>query len=94
MKKLFSIRNLFPVLAAFIVVQFLGPEAIVFAQSDTLKGMADFLSVIINLFTFLSLLMLNFGGILVGSEMITGVEPMSAIQPKWVSPSIDSFRPT
>lgn len=93
MKKLFSLRNflprctagLFPVLAAFVVVQFLGPEAIVFAQEESvLKDMAEFASVFINLFTFLSLLLLNFGGVLVGSEMVTGDVPMNAIQPMWV----------
>ena len=52
--------------------------------SDTLEGLADVLGLVISVLTFLALLMINFFGELLGTSMITGPEPMAAIQPMWM----------
>ncbi|MCF7846972.1 MAG: type IV secretion system protein [Candidatus Gracilibacteria bacterium] len=52
--------------------------------SESLQGLAEIAAVIINIFTFLSLVLLNFGGELLGTDMITGPEAMMAIRPMWV----------
>lgn len=89
MKKLFiRFRAYLPVI--FVIGLLLLPN-IGFAQetpldpgSDTLEGLADVLGLIISVLTFLALLMINFFGELLGTSMITGPEPMAAIQPMWM----------
>jgi len=51
--------------------------------STALKGLAAISGVIIEVLTFLALLMLNFFGDLLGTEMITGEEAMRNIVPMW-----------
>lgn len=52
--------------------------------SDTLKGLAEIAGVVIEILTFLALLMLKFFGELLGTDMITGTEAMAAIRPMWI----------
>jgi len=70
------------------VGQFLTPD-VAFALTDgndneTLKAFAQLFSIFVNIFTFLSLVFLNYGGDLVGTEFLTAPEPMAAIRPMWV----------
>ncbi len=51
--------------------------------SPALKGLAAISGVIIEVLTFLALLMLNFFGDLLGTDMITGKAAMEAITPMW-----------
>jgi hypothetical protein len=91
MKKLFL--NFRAYLPAILVVGVLLIPEIIFAQSvnastepgsDTLKALAELSGVIIEILTFLALLMLNFFGDLLGTDMITGKEAMEAIRPMWM----------
>ncbi|MCF7905877.1 hypothetical protein K9L63_01660 [Candidatus Gracilibacteria bacterium] len=52
--------------------------------NEALQDIAQALSVLINILTFLSLLILDFGGTLIGTDMITGPEAMEAVRPMWV----------
>ncbi len=51
---------------------------------NVLEDVAQVLSVFISILTFLSLLILDWGGTLIGTDMITGPEVMEAIRPMWV----------
>jgi len=82
--------GIFTALLAFLVVQLLDPNLVLAAagtdvgDNDVLKGFAQLLSVFVNLFTFLALLLLNYGGDLLGTEFLTASTPMEAIRPMWV----------
>ena len=54
------------------------------AGDGALSGLAQILSLVINVLTFISLLMLDFGGKLMGAELLTSEEVMNAIRPLWV----------
>lgn len=57
------------------------------AESDAneyIKAFAKLLAILVNILTFISLLILNYGGELLGTDMLTGPEPMEAIRPMWV----------
>ena len=51
---------------------------------DALQSIASVASIIIQILTFLSLLILDYGGTLIGTDMITGQAVMEAIRPMWV----------
>ncbi len=52
-------------------------------NQEALKSFAEILSLLIKIFTGLALLMIQFGGDLLGTELITGEVPMQAILPMW-----------
>ncbi len=87
MKKLFiRFRAYIPTI---LVVGLLLIPVVTFAEnttqgSDPLKGLAQIAGVVIDILTFLALLMLKFFGELLGTEMITGSLAMRAIQPMWM----------
>ncbi|MCF7830455.1 hypothetical protein K9M41_00445 [Candidatus Gracilibacteria bacterium] len=87
--KFLSSKIIFPCLLAFLATQFLDPTLVWAAgtdvgDNDVLKGFAQLLSILVNIFTFLSLLFLNYGGDLLGTEFLTADTPMEAIRPMWV----------
>lgn len=53
------------------------------AAQSPLQGFGQFASVFINIFTFLSLLILSLIGDLLGTDFITGPEAMAALLPIW-----------
>lgn len=53
------------------------------AGQSSLQGFGQFASVIINIFTFLALLILSLVGDLMGTEFITGPEAQEALLPIW-----------
>ena len=55
-----------------------------FAQSDVLVGTATLLGLLVNIFTFLALKLIELGGQLMGTEWITGVDAMNGIRPMWI----------
>ncbi len=61
------------------------PSARAFAQSATLEGFASILTLFIQIFTFLSLKMIELGGYLLGSDFIIGEEAMSGLRPMWIT---------
>ena len=67
----------------FLGVEILDPWNTVFAANDVLEGLGSVLSLIIKLFTGIALLMIQLGGELLGTDLITGKEPMTAILPLW-----------
>lgn len=84
MKKIFSIKNIIAFLLAGIVIAF--PE-MTFAfknESETLKGLAEILGLIIQVFTFIALWMMSFFGKLLGTELLTGPEAIQTVTPMWV----------
>lgn len=63
----------------------LGPE-MAFAEGvadEALNSVAQVMSVVIQVLTILALLLIQFGGDLLGTEFITGAAPMEAILPLW-----------
>lgn len=87
--KFFRFKNLLSVVLAFAGVQIVGGffETVAFAQNNTgdeaLQGFSQLVSVFINIFTFLALQMMEHGGRLLGTDFLTGSDPMSAIRPMW-----------
>ena len=72
------------VFGVVFVSQVLDPTAVAYAAEDNaLQSLASILSVVIQLFTALSLLIIQFSGDLLGTEMITGDRAMEAILPLW-----------
>ncbi len=53
------------------------------SDSNLLSSFAELFSVITNMLTFLAMLLLNYGGDLLGTDLILGTEAMSAIRPMW-----------
>ncbi len=87
-RKLISPKTVVALVLALVVGQFISPD-VAFALSDgndneTLKAFAQLFSIFVNIFTFLSLVFLNYGGDLVGTEFLTAPQPMAAIRPMWV----------
>jgi len=84
LKKLFSWKGLLALFLLAISFQIISPE-IAFAaeENDTLQGLAELLGVLISVLTFISLLMMNFFGELMGTDLLTGPEAMQAITPMW-----------
>lgn len=97
MKKLFSVSK-WCALALAVGVIIVGVPGDVFAstntiagfginasgQSDALVGLASILAVLIKLFTFFSVVMLDLFGELMGTEMLTGKAAQEAMLPMWV----------
>jgi len=52
--------------------------------SETLKGFTQILSFVVNIFTFLALVFLNFIGKLMDPELLIGDTAMESIRPMWV----------
>ncbi len=59
---------------------------VAYAQTDStiLQSVALFLSLLINLMTFLALKLIELGGSLMGTEYLTGEAAMEGIRPMWV----------
>jgi hypothetical protein len=88
LRKLISPKTVVALIIALVVGQFVSPD-VAFALTDgndneTLKAFAQIFSVFVNIFTFLSLVFINYGGDLVGTDFLTAPEPMAAIRPMWV----------
>jgi hypothetical protein len=77
-----------PCLLALVLCHVWGDVSIAFAQGKTedegLEAFAQFLSIVVKIFVFLSLKLLEVGGKVMGTDYITGTEPMEAIRPMWV----------
>ena len=84
MKKIFSTKSVLTALMAIIFVQVVSSGTVFAEDNTTLKGMAEFAGVIINIVTFIALLMMNFFGKLLGTDLLTGEAAMQAITPMWV----------
>ncbi|MCF7918133.1 hypothetical protein K9L27_04030 [Candidatus Gracilibacteria bacterium] len=90
LKRILSPSVWLPCLIAFVVVQVVG-HGFAFAEGtgtgtedDVLKSFGRFISVLVNVLVFLTLKLLEVGGKVMGTDYITGPEPMSAIRPMWV----------
>ncbi len=89
MKKWFSVRMWIPVtLGILTLFPLVGGDMVyaagAFGDSDALKGLAEIASVVINIFTFLALVVMNFFSDLIGTDFITGDQAMNAIKPMWI----------
>ena len=88
LRKLISSKVLIGLAIMVVVSQFVSPEAMAQIsganENETLKAFAQLFSIFVNIFTFLSLVFLNYGGDLVGTAFLTAPEPMAAIRPMWV----------
>jgi len=82
------LSGIFILVIGFIVfdpsVTFAKPPTTGTGAKDTLKSMAAILSVIIKIFTFVALLIMSWGGELLGTTFITGPEAMEGIRSMWV----------
>ncbi len=88
LKKMVSSKKITVLVLAFLLANLFDPTAIVFATDDTasdlLKGFGEIASVFVNMLTFISILFLNYGGKLMGTDLLTGDQVMEAIRPMWV----------
>jgi hypothetical protein len=88
LRKLISPKVCIALAIALVIGQFISPEVAMAVtesnENETLKAFAQLFSVFVNIFTFISLVFLNYGGDLVGTEFLTGPDPMGAIRPMWV----------
>jgi len=92
LKKVISAQKLTALVVALLFANFLDPAAIVFAETgavgDTastfIKGFGEIASIFVNVLTFIAILFLNYGGKLIGTDLLTGKEVMEAITPMWV----------
>jgi hypothetical protein len=91
-KKMISTKKITTLLVAFLVVSLFDPTTICAAgnggvgdtASDFLKGFGEIASILVNILTFISILFLNYGGELMGTNLLTGSDVMEAIRPMWV----------
>ncbi len=87
LRKLISPKTLIALAIALVLGHCIDPS-IAFAQeagaNEQLKAFAQLFSIFVNIFTFLSLIFLNYGGDLIGTEFLTAPAPMSSIRPMWV----------
>ena len=89
LRKLISPKTLIVLDIALVLGHCIDPS-IAFAAgteagaNETLKAFAQLFSIFVNIFTFLSLIFLNYGGDLIGTEFLTAPDSMSSIRPMWV----------
>lgn len=91
-KNFLRLKNILPAaITAFIISLFVGGDFVAFAQANVnntgdpaLKGFGQLLSVFINILLFIAMKMMELGGKVMGTEWITGDEPMQTIKPMWV----------